>query len=137
MNQLPLINLCVHPGCGIPAINKYKSGYCWKHYHRVKMHGCADTVKIGGHILTQGDYCPLYIARRRKADYWGTKVEGKNLLVHRLIASIILGRPLDTNEQVHHKDGNGLNNSLDNLEIMSASDHSVLSNKRRNGEEPF
>lgn len=35
-----------------------------------------------------------------------------------------LGKFLKTNEVIHHKDGNGLNNSLNNLELLSASEHS-------------
>jgi hypothetical protein len=34
-----------------------------------------------------------------------------------------LGRTLSTNEIVHHKDGNKLNNKLTNLELMSRADH--------------
>ncbi len=34
-----------------------------------------------------------------------------------------LGRKLKRSEVVHHKDGNGLNNNLNNLEIMSIGDH--------------
>lgn len=34
-----------------------------------------------------------------------------------------LGRPLNDNEQVHHKDENPLNNNLDNLEIKLLGEH--------------
>ena len=34
-----------------------------------------------------------------------------------------IGRPLSSYECVHHKDGNKLNNSLSNLEVMSRSEH--------------
>jgi len=43
---------------------------------------------------------------------------------HRLIIENNVGRLLLKNEVVHHKDGNTLNNSLDNLELMTASEHS-------------
>jgi hypothetical protein len=36
----------------------------------------------------------------------------------------ILGRPLERGEVVHHKDHNPINNSIDNLEIMTRSEHS-------------
>lgn len=42
---------------------------------------------------------------------------------HRRVAEQILGRPLATNEIVHHKDGNKHNNSPDNLEVMTQSEH--------------
>lgn len=42
---------------------------------------------------------------------------------HRYVMMLKLGRPLSPKEQVHHKDGNTLNNSPENLEVMNASDH--------------
>jgi hypothetical protein len=36
----------------------------------------------------------------------------------------ILGRLLDRKEVVHHKDGNKFNNSDDNIELMTISEHS-------------
>ena len=51
---------------------------------------------------------------------------------HRHIASIKLGRWILPNEQVHHIDKNTTNNSLDNLEILSKSDHSKITALQRN-----
>jgi hypothetical protein len=34
-----------------------------------------------------------------------------------------LGRKLLPNEHIHHKDGNKLNNNIDNLVVVEASDH--------------
>lgn len=34
-----------------------------------------------------------------------------------------LGRYLESNEVVHHKDGNKNNNSIDNLEVMTRGNH--------------
>ena len=43
---------------------------------------------------------------------------------HRIVASKMLGRVLKSNEYVHHKDENGLNNSPDNLMIFASNaDH--------------
>jgi len=43
--------------------------------------------------------------------------------VHRIIMSKTLGRPLLRNDHVHHLDGDRANNSLDNLELLSAAEH--------------
>ncbi len=52
-------------------------------------------------------------------------------MIHRLVAETYLD---DINEQVNHKDGNKLNNNLDNLEWVSASEnmaHAVRTGLRR------
>ena len=46
--------------------------------------------------------------------------------VSRHVAEMMLGRKLKPWEVVHHKDGNPLNNSRDNLEVMSRSKHSRM-----------
>jgi hypothetical protein len=46
---------------------------------------------------------------------------------HRWVMEQHLGRPLDTREHVHHIDGNRFNNDLDNLALISARDHSLIS----------
>ena len=51
--------------------------------------------------------------------------------LHRHTASIKSGRWLNSNEHVHHIDGNKKNNDLDNLEIISNSDHTKLHHEDR------
>lgn len=46
--------------------------------------------------------------------------------LHRHMASIKLGRWIEKHEHVHHIDGNKRNNSLENLMILSHSDHGKL-----------
>ncbi len=48
--------------------------------------------------------------------------------VHRIAMEKKLGRPLLSDEHVHHKDGNVLNNDPGNLELVSNSEHRRLHN---------
>ena len=48
------------------------------------------------------------------------------VFVHRHVASITAGRWLSSDEIVHHIDGNKENNSPDNLQIVSRSEHTHL-----------
>lgn len=45
---------------------------------------------------------------------------------HRYVMSLHLGRWLERDEVVHHKDKDRTNNSLENLELTNASDHAKL-----------
>lgn len=54
--------------------------------------------------------------------------------IHRVVMEEFLGRKLKQEEQVHHKDGNPSNNSIDNLELFdSNSNHRKFecSNQKR------
>lgn len=53
----------------------------------------------------------------------------KKIHVHRLLMMYWLGRKLKTNEHVHHRNGNKLDNSRDNLVIINASKHLSKHNK--------
>lgn len=55
--------------------------------------------------------------------YKSVKVDGKWVYEHRWLMEQHLGRKLETWEQVHHIDGNHLNNDLLNLEVLSNADH--------------
>lgn len=68
----------------------------------------------GGHVRTLGGTTQYRLIR---IGY------GPQILEHRYIMEQHLGRKLLTSEIVHHIDGDGLNNDLSNLELMSQSDH--------------
>lgn len=49
----------------------------------------------------------------------------KSLLAHRLVYSLFNDIELETSQQINHKDGNKLNNHLDNLEVVTASENAL------------
>jgi len=53
------------------------------------------------------------------------------VLEHRLVMENTIGRILESDEQIHHKDGDRLNNHPDNLELLSNSAHQQLHNATR------
>lgn len=55
-----------------------------------------------------------------------TRGRHKGRLVHRIVMEIKIGRDLLKNEDVHHIDGNKINNDPSNLMVISRSDHARL-----------
>lgn len=45
--------------------------------------------------------------------------------VYRVVAAEMLGRPLRSDEHVHHLDGRTCNNRAENLEVLNASEHAT------------
>ena len=58
--------------------------------------------------------------------YIKKKINGKSVDVHRFLVEQLIGRKLTRYEVVHHVDGNCRNNSIENLRIMSLSEHSRI-----------
>ncbi len=56
----------------------------------------------------------------------------KNEYVHRLVASCFLEPPKSIDYQLHHIDGNGLNNKASNLIWLSVEEHYKIHNKKEN-----
>lgn len=71
-----------------------------------------------------------------RSSYRSMKIAGKRIDEHRLVMEQLLGRKLRSDEVVHHKDGNKLNNSPENLVVMTLAEHSRLhmSNKLKTEE---
>ena len=68
-----------------------------------------------------------------KMGYYVISSTGKyhNKLLHRLLYEDANNLTLLSTTIVHHKDGNKLNNSLDNLELMTKSEHNRIHHKNK------
>lgn len=104
--------LCSIIDCNIQCDRSEK--WCNKHYQRYLKHG--DPTKLlvrekGEGTITSEGYKVIYSKGHPNA-----KKDGR-MLEHRFIMSELLGRPLLDNENVHHKNGNKLDNRPENLEL--------------------
>lgn len=83
-------------------------------------HGDKNSCWRGGRIICNNGYIKI-----SKSDHPFCDCDGY-VLEHRLVMEKKLGRYLRPDEIVHHRDGNVQNNTEDNLELMSQSDHMKL-----------
>lgn len=51
--------------------------------------------------------------------------DGRVMLEHRYVMELVLGRPLRSDEQVHHKNHDRLDNRPENLEVVSSAEHGL------------
>ena len=85
------------------------NGYCEKHAKRLAMHGDPLFMKIreqGTGSITKDGYLAI-------------KIDGIDYLQHRLVMEQSMGRKLVNGENVHHRNGDRLDNRISNLELWS------------------
>lgn len=108
-------NRCSAEDCTRAA---WAQGFCGKHYGRFLRHGDV-TVNLcpgRGEPVYSGAGGYLY---RLAHDHPNANLNGQ-IAEHRLIMSEALGRALLPGESVHHKNGNRIDNRLENLELWSS-----------------
>lgn len=105
--------ICAIDGCERPRKSR---GWCHKHYNHWYVYGdpvaSKNAQKGSGHINTKG-YKIVWAPDHPNAAQAGTMPE------HRFVMSGLLGRPLLDTEEVHHKNGDRLDNRPENLELWS------------------
>lgn len=82
--------------------------------------------------------------KTRKAEVWWINSAGykygrilepdgstRRIMFHRLVMERALGRRIPLSEDVHHIDGNKLNNSIENLQVLPKGEHTRLTNSER------
>lgn len=62
--------------------------------------------------------------------YLKKKIGGRTVQVHRMVMEGMLGRPLQRDEIVHHRNGDRHDNRPENLELMTARQHSAHHNQK-------
>jgi hypothetical protein len=102
--------------------------------------GCGRAVSIAvrndaGKGLVKGQPRRFIVGHQRrlippKSGYRKTVVGGSQKLLHVAIAEAALGRPLPSGAEVHHVDGDSLNNSCGNLVICQSSAYHKLLHAR-------
>lgn len=86
-------------------------GLCGTHYARFRRWGDPDArYEPKGHV-TKAGYRMAYAPDHPMAQRNG------HVLEHRLVMALHLGRPLLPGEEVHHRNGNRLDNRIENLEL--------------------
>lgn len=101
-----VIKQCLIKECIKPSQSK---NYCPKHYQRFKRYG--DPMKIVNAPNGSGWVTPY--------GYRLLCVDGKHKFEHRVVMEKHLGRNLYKDENVHHINGNKLDNKIENLELWS------------------
>jgi hypothetical protein len=100
--------LCSIEGCTQPHASK---GLCEDHYYRMRKYGDPlhpVSCRKGTGSITKEGY--RIITRKRETFF-----------EHRKVVEDFIGRPLLKTENVHHRNGDRLDNRIDNLELWSKS----------------
>jgi hypothetical protein len=68
---------------------------------------------------------------RKWYKYKRPSIGGKKTLYHRIVMEEFIGRKLNQDEVVHHKNGDTMDNRIENLELMQRIDHLKMHGRKR------
>jgi hypothetical protein len=88
---------------------------CLMHYRRWSLYGDPLITKVDPEHRGINNYKYVVAYGHPNANHIGKIME------HRLVMSQMIGRPLEPNENVHHKNGNRSDNRPENLELWNTS----------------
>lgn len=98
---------CTVEGCIEPAVSR---GWCSKHYDRWRHHGDPIAALLRP---ARGEGKP------NRKGYRVVMIDGRRMPEHRHVMERVIGRPLIADENVHHKNGDRIDNDPANLELWS------------------
>jgi hypothetical protein len=109
---------CVEDGCADPAVARDRCRRCYKRALRAGVVAPDPAVRVwtGEGWLSHGYWCVMVPLDERHLSGGAAAIAE-----HRLVVARSLGRPLAPDEQVHHRNGDRLDNRLENLELWSTS----------------
>lgn len=111
----PQQSTCIAPGCQARSLSHSR---CPKHLYRMQKYGSFDLPPVVRDLIprvTKHGYKVVYFPESPMANSGGLVFE------HRLVMSNHIGRPLTSDESVHHVNGDRRDNRIENLELWSKS----------------
>lgn len=100
--------------CGVSFARRHNEAHCQFEERRFCSRPCADKGRKTTHVEND----------QFKARYRQVKTpDGRKILEHRWVMEQTLGRPLESWEQVHHKNHDRLDNRPANLELVTSEQH--------------
>ena len=119
------LELKKEPGYTLPAWNKGKRGYqiAWNRgISNYQFRGPGNPQWKGGKYIDTQGYVRISVGKKRP------------MTEHRFVMEAHLGRKLKKTEHVHHIDGDKTNNKIENLMLLSNSEHRRIHAKKNRGD---